>query len=609
MKLFVTAALYMALVCTGLALASTPAWSTVPLDIQVLNEPLPEVLVEAKGANKQVYNTSAQVNANWRVQVRGQCPDNYKIKSSELVAPNGQIIPLVEGGNVRSLTPNNGSQWEEHTVSGTIPFNNQALAQACTQYAQQAASSGQSTLEEVLNSNFTTQAYPGLDANLAVACVKDKGVFDNVAWKHHKVNLPVSALCAATGYAHEPPFVVNSALVEITETEDQSTQVCRLKAAVGVYGNKPNEQAKYRFEHGRWSPQINGYKYDMGPLRSVNTGASGAAFENVMIDVPVVDGPEQGKLRIKVQAPNPVDSPWVEYTMDCESLNNSIKAQLPPKLTLSHKVQQTKMVGGDLCPSVLELTGTIEAQSPQSGQLVFVGDSYMSGLYAYDLQQSQTKVVKAYRELDWSQNSGLPGMIGGTGNMAAQGMGSTGKPPRKQTIKLGFNATNAQNSVIASVAQQNHQIVCSSPKVNPGLAGGASAQAQAPTATMQAPNAPAAASAQVQVGTVEVRNMKVTPMPTLGRGACLHRISYDLFNQSGTPIRARVQLLSGRKVLGKVQQGDVPANGVLKMAARVKLPEGRQRITAVPQVKGWSAAQMKRGVVNIQAKCGGGVGW
>jgi hypothetical protein len=209
--------------------------------------------------------------------------------------------------------------------------------------------------------------------------------------------------------------------------------LCKLNLS-GKIDGPPSATFAFRYEHDE------GHRSDRKTVKIDHTGSALFSHSyNVKNDL---HWEEQGKVRIVGDG---FASPWAIYRMDCvEPGATALQATLPPRLQMRVVPVSREIVDGQLCVSRVKLEAQIKGQGPMSGTASFVGDHYFSKPQSYSVNTGKTVTVVAFRDLTWKAKK-----VGGfTANT------SGGNEPKSKTLKIGFNVTNQNNAVIASLPRK-----------------------------------------------------------------------------------------------------------------------------------------------------------
>lgn len=243
------------------------------------------------------------------------------------------------------------------------------------------------------------------------------------------------------------PPVVEQASLAVIEQQGPTQGRCKIILSGVIETSEPDVEVSFR------------YKDDAGnqsKVHDVVTDHAGVAMFSHDYDVPINEqGPETGQVRI-AGVNYPFESAWSDYEMDCSG--PSFQALVPPKVEIDIVPVDKIKVGRQVCYSKLKLYAKVTAQNAaMSGQGVFIGDYYLSQPQAYELEPGETVLLGGERELDWTPDA-----------QSTEGAAPTDpEQVKKQTIQIGFNLTNANNTVVASVPKKPYTIRCREVRLNP----------------------------------------------------------------------------------------------------------------------------------------------
>lgn len=285
----------------------------------------------------------------------------------------------------------------------------------------------------------------------------------------------------------QPAKVVNKGL-SIVERSGLGG-ACKIRLDGWFTTDRPDVSVSYRFETAA------GKKSE---VQTANTGESKTAtfsrWEDIANDP---DGPETGKVRL-VGVSHDFATGWADYALNCvEGGPDTLTSNDPPLLKMTVVPQGKVMVQGRICPEVLKLVGVLEGRGNFSGQAVFYGTHYLSPPRDYSITPGQKRIIGAEAELNWDQ---APAPL-------------NAQAPLAQTRDFGFNVTNEDNKVIASIPKRTHLIECQRPRVTPGVQlkpGGLTTQPRdpqpaAPAATRRLQQKPADPAAPRRMQLVPLR--------------------------------------------------------------------------------------------------------
>lgn len=301
---------------------------------------------------------------------------------------------------------------------------------------------------------------------------------------HYSPNDPqIEVVCKKWGGAQVPvagkdlttaPAKVIASGLSIIE-QDRPSGVCKIRLDGWFTTDHKGATVSYRFET---------YNGEVSNVESANSGDSKTATFSRWEDIAnEPSGNETGKVRV-VGVSHDFQTDWVDYHLECtEGGPGTIVANNPPKLAMSVVPHGAVMVQGRICPQSVKLVGVLFGHGSFSGQAVFFGPGYISPLRDYTIAHGEKVLVGAEAELHWRDVTAASPVA-----------------PLSQMREFGFNVTNENGSVIASIPQTAHFIECKTPKLTPGIvsspAGGAITYGTPGAAPQSAP----ATGAQLQRG-------------------------------------------------------------------------------------------------------------
>jgi hypothetical protein len=248
-----------------------------------------------------------------------------------------------------------------------------------------------------------------------------------------------------------PPFVRQASLA-VLEQPGITGEKCSITLSGVIETSAPDIKVKFRYQDDAGHQSA---------IHSVRTDHSGVAMFDHDYDVPVdQDGPETGKVRI-VGVSHDFESASQAYEMNCQG--PSFQALMPPTVEIDVVPFDKVKVGQQVCYAKVKLYAKVEAQNADmSGIGVFIGDYYISKPQPYDIEAGEMTLLGGERDLDWTSD---------IGSLEAAAPAPQDQP-KQQTIQVGFNLTNANNTVVASVPKKPYTIKCYFPAVNTAVLGG-----------------------------------------------------------------------------------------------------------------------------------------
>ncbi|MCF6337759.1 MAG: hypothetical protein L3J84_07370 [Gammaproteobacteria bacterium] len=425
------------------------------------NSFIPVGQVYSDDPSKIKYNRSRSEIYDYEVEVRGRCPSTIAKLGAFRLSINGQtILDIPVSGNNRSLTGNNGNQWEAHTIRVDFREDYSRLIDACNLEAVGLLQD--QSHDQVFNSNFIAgQFFSGQRVQVYYHCTGGAGFNDII---YDTTDLPIKALCEATGYQSKLR-VTESQLSLLPITGQDGT--CKL----GITGefrtnyelytlrsNNSQAQLQYRFKYQAGST----IAYSRWWERTANPINGGMFVFDYTDRLPTtIDG---GNIFLEV------DIDGETYTSEAESFSIDCVDALPLQqtqtldldLSVSADKTETIAIGGQLCPTHAILTGHINAGYPVNGNMLIMG-SALSDLYVMpiNLSADQSATQQKRIKLTWPSASNTLSLNGGTPSNAL----------KTQTLNYGLRITNSDSEVIKSIPKQPYVISCGYPSVSPGLLG------------------------------------------------------------------------------------------------------------------------------------------
>lgn len=247
-----------------------------------------------------------------------------------------------------------------------------------------------------------------------------------------------SQVQTANSYSTTVAKVVNHGL-SIHESATMNG-ACRIRLDGWITSDLKNAEVKFRYRDG------NGKE---SQVWTVNTGANKTATFSHSYDIPNTEWKEIGNIRM-VGVSHDFESELASYVMDCvEGGPDTIVSNSPPRLTMTVVPHGKVMAHGRICPAVVKLVGVLTGRGNLSGHALFFGPGYISPLRDYSITHGEKVLIGAEAELNWD-------------NFAPMDFGLL-----SQTRDFGFNVTDENGNVIASLPKRPFFIECRKPQLNP----------------------------------------------------------------------------------------------------------------------------------------------
>ncbi len=425
------------------------------------NSFIPVGQVYSDDPSKIKYNRSRSEIYDYEVEVRGRCPSTIAKLEAFRLSINGQtVLDIPVSGNNRSLTGNNGNQWETQTIRVGFREGYSRLIDACNLEAVGLLQN--QSHDQVFNSNFIAgQFFSGQRVKVYYHCTGGAG-FDDILYD--TTDLPIKALCEATGYQSKLR-VTESQLSLLPITGQDGT--CKLgitgefRTNYELYTLRSNNslaQLRYRFKYQAGST----IAYSRWWEKTANPINGGMFLFDYTDRLPAtIDG---GNIFLEVDTDGEIYTSEAEsFSIDCvDALHLQQTQTLDLDLSVSADKTETIAVGGQLCPTHAILTGHINAGYPVNGNMLIMG-SALSDLYVMpiNLSADQSATQQKRIKLTWPSASNTLSLNGGTPSNVL----------KTQTLNYGLRVTNSDSVVIKSIPKQPYVISCGYPSVSPGLLG------------------------------------------------------------------------------------------------------------------------------------------
>jgi hypothetical protein len=217
--------------------------------------------------NNEVYDTVDTENLRYEIQVRGQCPERYRLDQGQFVLDNGRTLvkePLEVNGDHRSIGTDHGKGWEFFNVN--VPFLPAKTAfnpaQTCNQELNRRQGLGQSHAQ-LLSDGFNIDIPEAYIGKFSVYCKLWDGGLRDSSLNEASVNMPVTIRCMPTGFkpsrtrvepqrtaVPEPPLESVSVVADPPETQGRQCPVSvtfRGKIVANEKSPYATLNTKYRF--------------------------------------------------------------------------------------------------------------------------------------------------------------------------------------------------------------------------------------------------------------------------------------------------------------------------------------------------------------------------
>ena len=217
--------------------------------------------------DKEVYDTVEPVNLKYEIQVRGQCPERYRLDHGEFLLDNGRTSvkeSLEVNGEHRSIGPDHGKGWEFFNVNMSFIPPKTAFnpPETCNQELRRRQGLGQSHAQ-LLSDGFDIDIAEAYIGRFSVYCkLWDAGLRDS-SLNTASVQMPVTVRCMPTGFkpprtkvepqrtaVPEPPLESVSVVADPSETQGRQCPVSvtfRGKITANEKSPYTTFNTKYRF--------------------------------------------------------------------------------------------------------------------------------------------------------------------------------------------------------------------------------------------------------------------------------------------------------------------------------------------------------------------------
>lgn len=428
------------------------------------NSAIPMVGVYSNHESKIKYDRSRSETVDYSVEVRGRCPTpGSRLVQFQLRIDNQSVLTIPVSGNNRSLTGNNGNQWEEHMISVSIPAENEALIAACNSTALNLLQ--EQSHDEVFNANFHTASInSGKQVETYYDCFGGLGFSD---YHGDRAYLPLRAFCEATGYRSQ---------LRVTDSQlslqpiSRSNGTCELnikgnfQTSYELYAlrtKKSTVPLRYRFKYQNGDSDTH-TEYSQWWEKTANPINAGAFIFNYTDRLP--SSISSGRITLQVETNGNIQSAAQKsFNIDCHDAPPLTQPQtLELQLDVVSDTSETIALGNQICPTHALITSQIEAGYPIQGNMIILGSS-LADLYvtSIDLDPGQSANLQRRVKLNWNSS----------GTTLSANQTTQSNALKKQSLNYGLRITNSDSTVVKYLPKKPYEIGCEYPSVNPGLTG------------------------------------------------------------------------------------------------------------------------------------------
>jgi len=129
---------------------------------------------------------------------------------------------------------------------------------------------------------------------------------------------------------------------------------------------------------------------------------------------------------------------------------------------MQYAVQDTVMIGNQRCPKILRVQGKVQAGDSLTGKAIFVGNSYLSPVFDFDLAANESQNFEVVRPLNW------PTQMAPT---LAIGPGAPNTELKTMALQQGFNITYGAEQKVLMFPRQTINLSCEIPTYTPAVQG------------------------------------------------------------------------------------------------------------------------------------------
>ncbi len=273
-------------------------------------------------------------------------------------------------------------------------------------------------------------------------------------------------LSGAGSIAQVPPQVteVSTTLVEQPSLNGGE---CRVRISGVFRTDRANTEIKYRYIY----TEMDGSNKKVSNLKTTQTGHAKVAMTTDIYDIPIVDGRERGRIRIKSIQPNSVKSGWKNFDMNC-SEELGVAVNHPIQREIKFVPSKTQKYGDQVCPVNGHIVAKLQATGTPfngTGKLTVrnkFGETHASPTVDVNLTESAMMSLEIPYAIRW----------GGNGTTLMPNL-SWPHPAMKQTLKWRLTlAKEGSNGPGTPAPLKNLVVYCKYPgaplvtQVTPGLA-------------------------------------------------------------------------------------------------------------------------------------------
>ena len=225
---------------------------------------------------------------------------------------------------------------------------------------------------------------------------------------------------------------------------------CRVRISGVLTSNKLNMPLTYRYGYDDFDP--NTPPKFSAPI-SVQTDHSKTVMVSDVYDVPVVSGPERGRIWIESTAPNSLDSTIKNFDMNC-SKSLSVQVLKPIQKTVKFTPNQTLMFGNQQCPTgghivvVLKGSGTAFEGTGRVTVKNKFGQSHSSGPQNVSLAANGTTFFGMPYQVKWGATGPSFGSSGGNAQV------------KEQTLRYTLALQREGEMTTSTPPEQNLKVQC-----------------------------------------------------------------------------------------------------------------------------------------------------
>ncbi len=247
------------------------------------------------------------------------------------------------------------------------------------------------------------------------------------------------------------PSSVTEVSTNLIEGNNLQAGSCRINIAGVFKTDRANTEVKYKYVYRKQAGATKRYS----EVKTTETSHAKIAMVSHAYDVPIVNGPERGQIRIETVGPNVKKSAWRNFEMNCSD-GLSVATNHPIQRTVKFVPKTYARLGNQSCPItgniavILKSTGTPFEGTGRITVKDEKGQQFSSGPKEVSLTENTTRFFGMPFNPKWGNTGAL---------VEAGSLGSS--PQRKQTLRYALALAKAGQGTSASPPEKELEIECS----------------------------------------------------------------------------------------------------------------------------------------------------